>query len=52
MYTESNALIYNRENRPFKTIEQISDKLWNVRAKKFTPPEKEVPEYDPELFEK
>ena len=47
MYTETNALVYTRENRPFKTLEQISEKLKAKRHKEWVPQEKDVPLYDP-----
>ena len=52
MYTESNALVYNRENRPFQTLEQMSEKLKAKRHKEYIPQEKDVPQYDPQLFDK
>ena len=43
MYTESNSLIINQMNRPFRTLEQVSEKLKERRREKNFLQEKDVP---------
>ena len=52
MYSESNNMIISKLNRPYVTLDQVSEKLKERRREKNFLQEKDVPIYDPELFEK
>lgn len=50
MYSNADSLVYNRDSRPFSTLERLGERAKIRRHKDIIFQEKDVPQYDPQLF--
>ena len=51
-YSQASDLCYTTKTRPFQTMEEISERLKSKRFKRYTPQDREYPQYEPREFAK